>query len=339
MGLGHSHAHQDQIDDSHAHGGGHAHGHHGRGDSRRALLVSLVLNGGFLGIEATVGWWTGSLALLSDAAHMLSDVGALALALGAAQLSRGARRPERTFGLRRAETLGAFTNGLALLGVCGFIAIEAVERLLEGAPPLQGGPVLVVGVIGLLINLGSAWALYRSGSGDLNVRGALIHMLADALGSLGAVVAAVLAIHGHPEGDIVVSLLVAALVLWSVWGLLRESGRVLLQLPPPGLDVRAVLEALRALPNVDDVHDLHVWTLDGHEPTVSAHLGVAPTVDPNQVRLAAVRLLERRFRAAHITLQVEQRAGARESTREGCGGCPPGFESEGAHGRELHAHG
>ena len=319
----------------HSHNSGHSHAHahaHKGGDARAALFVSLVLNGAFLVVEAGVGFWTGSLALLSDAAHMLSDVGALILALGAAQLARAARAPERTFGLRRAETLGAFINGLALLVACGVIFWEAGGRLLEGSPPLQGLPILLVGVIGLLINLGSAWSLWSSGSQDLNVRGALIHMLADALGSVGAIVAAILALSGYPQGDVLISIGIGLLVLWGTWGLLRDSCRILLQLPPPGLDVRAVLTALREVPGVNEVHDLHVWTLDGREPTVSAHLASSVPGDLDVVRLAAVRVLEQRFHATHVTLQVERAAGD-----VGCGGCL-GFEQEEPHHHAAHAH-
>ena len=196
-----------------------------------------MLNGGYLIVEAVAGWMSGSLALLSDAAHMLSDVGALALAWGASQLAATVARREHTFGLRRAEIVGAFVNALTLLAACGWIAFEAIQRLIEGPPEVGGLAVLVVAIIGLFVNLGSAWVLHRSDPHNLGVRGALMHMLADALGSVGAIVAALFLMAGVAAADPIVSLAIAGLILAGTWGLLRDSGRVLLQFPPPGASV------------------------------------------------------------------------------------------------------
>jgi len=288
--------------------GRHHHDHHNHG-TRAALSWALLLNGSFLVIEAAVGWWTGSLALLSDAAHMLSDVGALVLALAAAQLARKGANMAMTFGLARAEVLGAFLNGLGLLAACGWIAWEAIGRLGAGAPEVAGVPVLVVGIIGLAINLGSAWALYRAGSDNLNVRAALAHMLADAVGSVGAIAAALLMLVGVPAADAVVSLGVGVLVAWGSWSLLRDAGRVLLQLPPRALDVQAVCLGLCALPGVVAVHDVHVWSLDGKHAILSGHVVVDESADAQDVSIAGHALLADRFHLQHATLQVERGAG------------------------------
>ena len=314
---------------------GHGHDHHHHGDSRGALALALVLNGGFLVVEAGVGWWSGSLALLSDAVHMVGDVAALVLALGAAQLARGRPGPDRTFGLRRAEVLGGFVNGLAMLLACAWIAWEAVGRLAAGAPDVPGLPILVVGLVGLAINLGSVAVLLRSGADDLNVRGALLHMAADALGSVGAVLAAGLVMAGVPAADPVVSLAIAGLVLWSTGSLLRDTGRVLLQLPPVGLDVRALRDTLVAVPGVASVHDLHVWTLDGQRAIVTAHLVCSDAGAPDTIRQAALTALEAHHGVGHATLAVEA-AGA-PCLATDCED-PAGDDHDHAHDGHAHPH-
>lgn len=284
----------------------HSHSHAPAGlDPRKALAWSLLLNGAFLLVEAVVGWWSGSLALLSDAGHMLSDVGALALALGAAIVARRPAAADRTFGWARVEVLGGFVNGLTQLLVCAWIFVEAAERLLGDPPPVPGLPVLGVALVGLAINLGSVALLFRSDRDNLNIRGALLHMAADALGSVGAVIAAVLLMAGFPAADAIVSLLIAVLILWGTVRLIRDSGRVLLQLPPDHLDVGEVRGALVATPGVVDVHDLHVWTLDGRAPVLSVHLVVADEDSLDATRQAAVRTLRERFSVRHATMQVE----------------------------------
>lgn len=290
---------------SHHHDHDHHHGHHAPGDTRRALGFALVLNALFLLAELGVGLWTGSLALLSDAAHMMSDVGALFLALAAAQIATRKADATMTFGLARAEVLGAFLNGVVLVGACVYIVSEAIGRLVSGPPPLEGGPVLVVGVLGLAVNLGSAWFLHNAGDhGNLNVRAAMLHMLADALGSVAAIVAAVMLMNGVPGADPVASLIVAVLVVVGAVRLLRDAGRVLLELPPHGFDVARVREALVGIDGVVEVHDLHAWTLDGRTPLVSAHLVVEAGVSDG-VCVRARHLLDHTFGVEHSTLQVE----------------------------------
>jgi cobalt-zinc-cadmium efflux system protein len=300
MSAGHHHHH-----DHHA---GHDHDHGVR--SRRALLLSLGLNSAFLVIEGSVGWWTGSLALLSDAAHMVADVSALMLAYAVSLLATRPATGTRTFGLARAESLGAFINGAALLVICGVIFHEAVSRLVEGPPPVPGWPVLWVGLVGLLINLGSAWLLWRSASDDLNVRGALMHMLADALGSAGAMVAAAFTlVFGWYAADSVVSLFVGALVLWGAVHLVRASTRVLLDFAPTGLDAEDLAERLCALETVQAVHDLHVWGQGRSRSTVTAHITPTADADPFEVLRACEAVLNDDFGVRHSTLQIDSPGG------------------------------
>lgn len=298
----------------------HGHHHHHHGDTadeavRRALSWALVLNGAFLVVELAVGWVTGSLALLSDAAHMVGDVGAVGLALGAAHLARRRATAQGSFGFRRAEVLGAFVNGLLLVVACGWIFWSALARLRGEPPHVEAAPVLWVGLGGLAINLGSAWFLHRADHGNLNVRGALLHMLADALGSVGAVVTAVLLSRGIYAADAVVSLLIGALVLTSSWSLLRDSTRILLQFAPRGLRVEEVRQALLEVEGVLDVHDLHIWTLDGQNAILSTHLVGEDTQVPEPLRGRAESMLAQRFHIDHSTIQSET---VEQCTHPGC---------------------
>lgn len=270
-----------------------------------ALRWALWLNGGFLLVEAAAGWWTGSLALLSDAVHMVGDVGALALAFAVRRLARWAATAERTYGLVGAETLGAFVNSLALLGACVYLIWEAAGRLAAPPAAIAAWPVILVGLIGLLINLGSAWKLYQSDRENLNVRGALLHMLADALGSVGAVMAGIFLMWGYPLADPLIAIAIALLVMVSTWQLLRETGGVLLQFAPKAHCAAQVLAALEELPDVANVHDLHVWSLDGQQTILSAHLLARPDTTADRVRLAAQEVLREQFGILHTTLQTE----------------------------------
>ncbi|MCA9573002.1 MAG: cation transporter, partial [Myxococcales bacterium] len=227
------------------------------------------------------------------------------LALGAAQLARRPASARMTFGLDRAEPLGAFVNGLALLVAVVVIVVEALRRLTGDPAPVDGWPVLWVGLVGLGINLGSAWALWRSAPDNLNVRGALAHMLADAAGSVGAVAAAGLLLLGVQGADAAVSLFIAALVAWGAWQVTRDASRVLLQLPPPGLDMDALLRGLATLEGVADVHDVHVWTLDGRHPILTAHLVPGDGTDPGELTRRATDAVEHAFGVRHATFQID----------------------------------
>lgn len=279
-----------------------------RARARRALRGALVLNLGFLVVEAAAAAYTGSLALLSDAAHMVSDVAALALALAAAELARRPVHRGRTYGYARAEALGAFANAVLLIGACVLIVHSAVERLATGHTHFEPLPVLVVGVLGLLINLGSAYVLARSARDNIGVRGALIHMLADALGSLGAILAAVLAsVWALHAADAALSLGIAGLILWSTWGVLRDATRSLLDFVPDDLPQERVETALRALEGVQDVHELHVWSIGG-AAVLTAHLVPQPGVAAGDLLSRAEHQLREHLGVVHTTIQIDDRS-------------------------------
>lgn len=238
---------------------------------------------------------------------MLSDVGALVLALAAARLARRPPSRQMTFGLARAEVLGAFLNGLALFIACAAILWEAGSRVQHGPPHVEGLPVFVVGLLGLAINLGSLFHLLQSDRTNLNIRGAIVHMAADALGSLGAVGAALLLMAGFPAADAGVAVLVALLVAWSALALVRDAGRVLLELPPKGMSVAAVCDTLRTIDGVVDVHDVHAWSLDGQRPMISAHLVIDDDHSLDGMGKQARRAVSDAHHVAHATFQLERR--------------------------------
>ena len=292
----------------------HDHAHHSHGASadadRRWLAVALGLIASFMAVEVVVGIIASSLALLSDAAHMLTDAGAIALALVAVQLA--ARPPSRryTFGLGRAEIISAQVNGASLLVLAGVIAIEAVRRVFD-PPDVEGGLVIVVGVVGGLVNVATAWALSRSERRSLNVEGAMAHVLADLYGSVAAATSGVvIVLTGLGEADGVAALLVAALMLRSGWRLLRDSSRILLEGSPKHIDVDEVGEALARYPGVVEVHDLHVWEVTSGFPALAAHVLVPEGDDCHSRRRELEMLLHERFGIDHTTLQVDHEAEA-----------------------------
>lgn len=281
----------------------------GRARQRRALWWSLGANAGFMVVEVVGGLAFASLALLADAAHMLSDVAGLAIALVAQQLAARRATTRHTYGLQRAEVLGAQVNGLLLLVMAGWIMFEAVQRI--GSPAdVQGGGVLVVATLGLFVNLGSAVLLARVKGNSLNLRGAYLHMVLDAAGSVAAMVAAVAVIGWDAAWvDPVASIGISLLVVWSAWGLLRDTAQVLLEGTPRGMDPVDVEQALLADDAVDAVHHLHLWNLASDVPALSAHVvleGEDVTLHDAQAsgdRLKA--LLGERFGIEHATLELE----------------------------------
>jgi cobalt-zinc-cadmium efflux system protein len=302
----------------HAHAGhGHAHRTGARSAAdRRALGAALALVLGFAGVEVVGGLLADSLALLADAAHMLSDAFSLALALGASWLAGRPATPERTFGYRRAEILAALANGALLVALAVWIVVEAVRRL--GSPPdVAGGTMLVVGTLGLAVNVVAARVLWRAGGESLNVRAALRHVLADLLGSAGVLVAAVLVlVAGWERADPVVSIAIALLVLASAWSVLRDATGILLEAAPAGLDVAQLGNAMTGHPGVVGVHDLHVWTITSGFPSLSAHVIVEPGADCHEIRAELESLLRERFELDHTTLQVEHAQGLVQIRRE-----------------------
>ena len=272
---------------------------------RRALGLVLCLVASFLVVEVVAGWLAGSLALLADAGHMLGDVGALGLALGAAWLGARPATPGRSFGFRRAEILAALVNGVALVAVAIWVAIEGVQRLRDPGDP-EGTWMLVVGAAGLVLNLVSARILQGRSDESLNVRAALLHVLADALGSLGVIAAGVAVLMlGWERADAVAALAIAAFVLAGSWALLRDAVGILLELAPRGLDPEEIGHAMVGVDGVREVHDLHVWSITSGFPSLSAHVLVGPDADCHAKRRELEEVLGARFGLTHTTLQVE----------------------------------
>ena len=287
-----------------AHDHGHSHAP-ASGADRRAIALALALVLAFMGVEVAAGVLASSLALLSDAAHMLTDARALALALVAARLAARPPRGRYTFGTGRAEVLSAQVNGALLLAFGVLIGVDAVRRLTD-PDAVDGAVVLVVGAAGAVINVACAWLLARSERRSLNLEGARQHVLADLYGSLGAVAAgaAVLA-FGFDRADPIAALFVCTLMLRSAWMLLRESGRVLLEAAPSGIDPDEVGRAIAAERGVVEVHDLHLWEVTSGFPALSAHLLVGPGDDCHARRRQVRDMLGERFAVEHVTLQVE----------------------------------
>jgi cobalt-zinc-cadmium efflux system protein len=283
----------------------HDHHEHRLAADRRALGAALALIAAFTLVEVVAGYFAGSLALLADAGHMLGDVGALALALAAAWLGSRPATPDRTFGYRRAEILAALANGVALVAIAIWIVAEAVQRFRDPLEP-SGGWVLAVGAVGLALNLGAAALLRRRGSESLNVQGALRHVLADALGSVGVVAAGlVVLLTGWSYADPLIALAIAGLIVASSWTLLRDSVAILLESTPRGLDAEEIGRAMIGVEDVREVHDLHVWTITSGFPSLSAHVLVSPEADCHGKRRELEQVLAERFGLTHTTLQVE----------------------------------
>jgi cobalt-zinc-cadmium efflux system protein len=294
---------------AHGHSHGHAHSHAPSADAdRRWLAIALALILGFMVVEVVAGLIADSLALLSDAAHMLTDAGSIALALFAARLAARPPGGRFTFGLGRAEILSAQINGATLCVLAGVIAWEAVQRLSD-PPDVEGLVVLVVGLAGAAANVAAAWALSRAERRSLNVEGARAHILTDLYASLGAALAGLLVLTaGFERADVIVALLVAALMVRSGAVLLRQSTRVLLEASPRGIDPEAVGLALASHPGVTEVHDLHVWEVTSGFTALSAHVLVPAESDCHARRAELEQLLSERFGLEHTTLQVEHEA-------------------------------
>jgi cobalt-zinc-cadmium efflux system protein len=287
--------------------------HHDHGADRRAgarharpLAISLVMLLGFLVVQVATGIVTGSLALLSDAGHMATDALGLGMALAAIRVaSAPGERSQRTFGLYRLEILAALFNAILLFGVAAYVLYEAARRL-DGAPDVASLPVLVVGLIGLMVNV-VAFVLLRSGAAEsLNVRGAYLEVVADMVGSIGVVIgAAVWGLTGWAWVDPVIGAGIGLFILPRAWALGREALRVLVQAAPEGLDVAELQDQLRGIEGVVDVHDLHVWTLTSEMEVATAHLMVRTGTDSHDVLDTARALLAERHGITHATFQVE----------------------------------
>jgi cobalt-zinc-cadmium efflux system protein len=283
---------------------GHSHGVSADAD-RRKLTIALALIVGFMCVEVAVGIAARSLALLSDAAHMLTDAGALALALVAIRLARRPARGALTFGLGRSEILAAAINGSTLLILGLLIVYEGIRRLAE-PPDTEGAAVLIVALAGVVVNLAATWVLSQANRRSLNVEGAFQHILTDLVAFIATAIAgAVILATGFTRADGIAALFVAAIMLRAAWGLLFESGRVFLEAAPRGLDPQEIGRRMAARAGVAEVHDLHIWEVTSGFPALSAHVLVGRETDCHDVRRDLERLLHDEFHIEHTTLQVE----------------------------------
>lgn len=307
--MGQAHDHDHDHDHAHAHGHGHDHGHtHAPESFDRAFAIGIALNVAFVAVEAYYGWKVDSLALLADAGHNLSDVAGLVLAWGGALAGRVRPDARHTYGFKRATILAAFANALLLLVAMGSLAWEAVGRL-HAPPAVEGTTVIVVAAIGIVVN-GATALLFLRGSHDLNLRGAYLHMAADALVSAGVVLAGALTLwFGWAWLDPVASLLIAIVIVVGTWGLFRQSLHLLFDGVPEHVELDEVRRYLAGLPGVTQVSDLHVWAMGTSEVALTAHL-VMPQGPADDAFLgAATQGLRERFRIGHATLQTMRAPG------------------------------
>lgn len=296
MGAGHHHSHRH----------GHSHGHdHGPADYGKAFAIGVALNTGFVVIEALAGFLYGSMALVADAGHNLSDVLSLLIAWGASALAKRPPSARFTYGLKSSSILAAMANAALLLVALGAITVETLRRLFDPAP-VEPGPIMIVAAIGIVINTITALMFMRGRKGDLNIRGAYLHMVADAAVSAGVVVAGLLIwLTGMAWIDPVTSLVIVAIIAVGTWGLLKDSVKMGLHAVPDGINENAVRDELAGMPGVASVHDLHIWPMSTTETALTAHL-VMPAGHPGDAFLHEVaERLHDRFGIEHATIQLE----------------------------------
>nr|BFD90129.1 cation diffusion facilitator family transporter [Kitasatospora sp. Xyl93] len=333
--AGHEHSHDDHVHDhqhsgspsqphsrSHSHGkgghghgsGGHSHGPGGHGGhshgvaadaDRRWLLSALALIVVFMAGEVVVGFAAGSLALISDAAHMLTDAASIVLALIAMRLAARPARGGYTYGLKRAEILSAQANGVTLLVLSAWLGYEAVTRLFE-PPEVTGSLVLVTALVGIVVNLAATWCMSKANRSSLNVEGAFQHVLTDLYAFVATAVAGVVVVTtGFARADAIASLIVVALMLKAGVALVRDSGRIFLEAAPAGIDPDAVADRMVTEPLVEEIHDLHIWEITSGQPALSAHILVTPGGDCHAVRRRLQGHLAAEYGITHSTLQVD----------------------------------
>ncbi len=286
----------------------HSHGHsHDHGSNENRLFWTALITGGFMLIEAAGGLFAGSLALLADAGHMLTDFAGLFLAWLAFRFSHWPADRKRTYGFERLQVLVAFGNSLMLFVIAGAIVIEAARRLMEPAPVL-GGTMLAVAVVGLLVNIGIFLVLHGADRENLNVRGAMIHVLGDLLGSVGAITAAIVIMAtGWTPADPLISVLVAVIILRSAWQVARDSAHILLEGTPRNLALNEVESDLQAnVDGVDDIHHVHAWSITQERPMVTLHARICETADADATVVAIKSRLRARFGVAHATVEIER---------------------------------
>ena len=284
----------------------HQHSHsHGEQSSKRRLILAISITGSWFVIELAGGIYSNSLALIADAAHMLTDLGALSLSLFALQISTRPATHEKTYGYLRAEILAALANGIFLVLVGLYIFYEAYQRFLE-PPVIKSIPMLLVATTGLLANLVTAYILYRSRNESLNLRGAFLHVLMDTLGSAGAILAGLLIwLKQWFLADAVVSVIVGALVLYSSWKLVSESVDILLEATPRHLNISDILKDLGSVQGVISIHDLHVWSISTRMAAMSCHVVLKAEADPGFVLSELSHLMREKYEVSHTTIQIE----------------------------------
>ncbi len=295
--MAHSHAGHDHA------GHGHTHPH---GDERR-LFWALLLTGGFMVAEIAGGILSGSLALIADAGHMLTDTAALALAWFAARMARLPANPRRSYGYHRVQILAAFINGATLIGVAAWILIEAVQRFLEPVEVL-GGIMLTVAAVGLIVNIAAFFILKAGDSGNLNIRGAVLHVMGDLLGSMATMVAAgVILLTGWMPIDPILSVVVSLLIVRGAWDLTKRSWHLLMEGVPEGFDLEELKRELPlAASGVLDIHHVHLWALTPERPLITLHARIAEDADHDTVLRRLQVILAERFALSHATIQIER---------------------------------
>jgi cation diffusion facilitator family transporter len=288
----------------------HSHDHHhdfNRENNKKGLIIALLITVGILLLEFFGGLMTNSLALLSDSGHMLSDASSLALSLIAIWFAAKPASPNKTYGFYRFEILAALFNGVTLFVIAGFIIWEAVQRFFN-PPTVARGSMMLIASIGLFANLLSAWVLMRKGDvkHNVNVRSAYLHVIGDALGSVGAIAAGfIMWLFGWYIADPIISILVALLILKGAWGVLKHSIHILMEGTPVTIDQNEVKKSLKSIEGVKDVHDLHIWTITSGLDSLSCHILIEDHQDSQKVLQAAIHMIEEKFKILHTTIQIE----------------------------------
>ena len=304
--FNHDHDHHHEHDHHHSHHA-HGHGHSHMPGNKKGLTIALIITAGIMLLEFVGGWITNSLALLSDAGHMFSDTGALALSLIAMWFAARPPSPNKTYGFYRFEILAALLNGISLFVIAGFIISEAYGRFFD-PPEVASASMMMISSIGLLANLLSAWSLMKQGDikGNINVRSAFLHIIGDALGSVGAIIAGLFMwLFSWYIADPIISVLVALLILKSAWTVMKTAVHILMEGTPLTVDCTDVRTTLSAIPGVKDVHDLHIWTITSGLDSLSCHILIDDQADSQVVLQEAIRLIEHKYKIMHTTIQVE----------------------------------
>lgn len=300
------HSDHDHSDHNHSHGP-HGHHHFDPSGNKKGLMIALIITVGIMFLEFFGGLVTNSLALLSDSGHMLNDASSLALSLVAVWFATKPASPNKTYGFHRFEILAALLNGVTLFVVAGFIIVEAYGRFFE-PPTVASGSMMLIACIGLLANVASAWSLMRKGDvkNNINLRSAYLHVLGDALGSVGAIIAGlVMMIFGWYIADPIISVLVALLILRGAWGIIKHTVHVLMEGTPITVNPSEVKAVLENIEGVINVHDLHIWTITSGLDSLSCHLLINDQEDDQRILQQSIQLIAERFKIQHTTIQIE----------------------------------